>query len=468
MAESRERTTTRLQVSAHRFLTRRMQHALVRGDVRMLDDPLRAQSLSLTAGAVLAVIAIAGCAVLAFLRPQGAIDGATIVTVRESGALYVRIGDTIHPVPNLASARLVAGAADDPTVVSEQAVASARRGPMVGIAGAPTSIGTALPAAESIWDVCDSADRTIVRVGSPADAAPFGSADAVLVAPVAESAATTYLLHAGRRAQVDLRDRAVARALRLDGRTPRPVSRTLLDTIPEDPPIVAPTIPGAGSAGPAPLGGYPVGTVVRLARAEAAEHYVVLTDGVQRIGEVTADLIRLTVTQPHRDIPTVAATALAAAPSVETLPVATFPARVTVVDPPVLCARWHDGGAPSPAGTTLWRAEAVPSGPGLVALAQADGAGPGLDAVEVPAGRSLFVRAVGVGGSGGSAGPLYLVDDLGVVFGVRDVQTAQHLGLPANATPAPWPVLARLPRGPELSRDRASVLHDAVAGPGPG
>ena len=99
--------TTRLQVSGHRFLLRRMEHALVRGDVRMLDDPLRAQSLSLIAGCVLAVIAIAGCAIVAFIRPQGALGSAPIVMTRESGALYVRIGDTVHPVLNLSSARLI-------------------------------------------------------------------------------------------------------------------------------------------------------------------------------------------------------------------------------------------------------------------------------------------------------------------------------------------------------------------------
>ena len=33
-----------------------MEHALVRGDVRMLDDPLRAQSLSFIAGVILAVL----------------------------------------------------------------------------------------------------------------------------------------------------------------------------------------------------------------------------------------------------------------------------------------------------------------------------------------------------------------------------------------------------------------------------
>jgi Type VII secretion system ESX-1, transport TM domain B len=50
--------TTRLYVSGYRFLLRRMEHALVRGDVRMLDDPRRAQSLSLIAGVVLAVIVV--------------------------------------------------------------------------------------------------------------------------------------------------------------------------------------------------------------------------------------------------------------------------------------------------------------------------------------------------------------------------------------------------------------------------
>ena len=64
-------STTRLQVSGYRFLVRRMENALVRGDVRTADDPLRAQSLSLAAGCVLAAIAVAVCAVLAFLQPRG-------------------------------------------------------------------------------------------------------------------------------------------------------------------------------------------------------------------------------------------------------------------------------------------------------------------------------------------------------------------------------------------------------------
>ena len=129
-------SNTKLHVSGYRFLLRRMEHALVRGDVRMLDDPLRAQSLSLIASCVLAVIAIAGCAIVAFVRPQGALGGAPIVMSRESGALYVRIDNTMHPVLNLASARLIVGNPANPELVSESAINDAPRGPLVAIPNA--------------------------------------------------------------------------------------------------------------------------------------------------------------------------------------------------------------------------------------------------------------------------------------------------------------------------------------------
>src|SRR5215213_9602545 len=104
--------TTRLQVSGYRFLVRRMEHALLRGDVSMLHDPVRAQALSIIAGCVSAVVGLAICAILAFLRPDTPVGDAAIVTSRGSGALYVRVGDTLHPVLNLASAYLVTASAE--------------------------------------------------------------------------------------------------------------------------------------------------------------------------------------------------------------------------------------------------------------------------------------------------------------------------------------------------------------------
>jgi len=441
------RTTTGIQVSGHRFLMRRMEHALVRGDVRMLDDPLRAQSLSLVAGCVLAVIAVAVCAVLAFLQPKGDVGSAAIVMVRESGAVYVRIGDTMHPAMNLASARLITGSAAGPELVSMSALDRVERGSLVGIPGAPDFIATPLGADESVWTVCDDPDgRTAVSVGAPVQ---LDSSRSALVTPRGESAATTYLLYDGRRARIDLRNHAVVRALKLDGVVPRPVSRALLDVVPEAPEIVAPPI--AGSEAPSVLPGFSSGTVVRLMRADSTEYYVTLARGVQRVGEVAADLIRFTYAL-RRDIVTVAPGLIGNVPIVEELPVTTFPDRGGVLESPVLCTQ----------SEAVLVGDALPVDDGrAVHLAQADEAGASIDSFAMPPGRSAFVRAADVSGAGAATGARYLVDDSGVLFGIRDEDAANRLGL-NNPVPAPWALLAHLPRGPELSVQNASVGRDSI------
>lgn len=456
------RSNTGLQLGGHRFLIRRMGHALVRGDVRMLDDPLRAQSLSLLVGCVVAVIAVTACAILAFFQPRGRLDDSPIVMVRDSGAMYVRIGDTVHPVPNLASARLITGDSAPPKLISQSAVRDVPRGAMLGIPGAPAAVGNSLTTEESLWRVCEAADST-TRVIAGASAWSSPGAQSVLVTARGESGASTYLLFDGRRARVDLRIPAVVRALELDGVAPRPVSRTLLDVLPEVPEIAAPRIAQAGTAGPSPLHGFAVGTVIRVPRAESSELFVVLADGVQRIGEVTADLIRFTQSYGRREIAVVEPGAVGAVPVVDRLPVADHPRRGGVTDQAVVCAQWRwsdDKGSPS---TAVFAADSLPPGES-VTLAQADAAGPQVDSFAIPDGRSAYIRAAGVGGHGARTGPLHLVSDAGVVFGVRDEDAGSRLGLGA-AVPAPWPVVARLPRGPELSAAAASAVRDSTSTP---
>lgn len=449
--------TTPLQVSGYRFVLRRLEHALVRGDARMADDPLRAQSISLLVGAVLTVVAVGICAVTAVVRPHGAVGDAPVVLVRDTAALYVRIGESLHPVLNLTSAWLIAGGRAAPRAVAQSAVDAAPRGPLVGIAGAPARIDPPLGAPAAGWAVCEDGEATATAIaGAPAPADTGGS---VLVTPAGESAATTYLVHAGHKAAVDLRSAAVVRALRLDGVTPRPVSRALLDAIPDAPPIAAPAVPRAGAPGPGALHGIAVGTVVRVARAGPSEYYVVLADGVQRVGEVAADLIRFTQNVNGPEIPVVTADVAGSAPTARPLPVGLFPNRAGVTDGPVLCAHWRPD-----ANSVVAVGDSLPVTVAPIRLAQADGPGAYVDAVVMPAGRSAYVRAVGLAGDG-AGGPVYYVSDLGVVFGVRDGQAAERLGLTGAPAPAPWPLIARLPRGPELSVEGASVVRDAVAGP---
>ena len=448
--------SARLAASAQRFWTRRLSHALVSRNADLDEEPHRAQARALMAGCLLAAIIVAGAAVLAVVKPQGVPGSAPIVIARETGAMYVRVDDTLHPVANLASARLVARTAAIPAVVAERSLATLPRGPRLGIPGAPDAIGTPLP--DPAWTVCDT-DQTTVAVGAAAP--PFDPARTVLVRPRGESAATTYLLFDGVRAEVDLRERAVARALGLDGLVPVPVSRALLDSVPEVPAVTAPRIAGAGIPGPASVGGLPVGTVVRVARADADEFHVVLADGVQPVGAVAADVIR-TAYRGAGDIATVSPAAVAATTVVATLPVDEFPSStqipVSSADGLAVCLYWQPGGA---------RAAVLTGDPADLerppALAQADGDGPRVDGVAVASGRSVDARSVGVSAGVESGGPRFLVTDGGVVFGVADDDAAAALGLGDRPGAAPWSILAQLPAGPELSVAAASVPRDVAS-----
>lgn len=456
------RSSTRLLASGHRFLVRRMEYALIARDTRMLDDPIRTQSLALVAGAVLTVIALGACVVLSVVTPRGTIGSAPIVIDRASGEVYVRVGDALHPALNLASARLIARTAAEPVLVSTASIAAAKRGPSMGIPGAPATVPTH-PPADAAWTVCGGETTTVV-VGAALDDQP---AAPLLVRPVGDSAAAVYLLFDGRRAAVDLRDRAVVRALRLEGVEPLMVSPALLNLVPEVAALTAPVIDGAGRPGPPQLPASTVGTVLTVRRTGAApDHYVVLSTGVQRIGLVAADLIRFAVRQGD-GVQTVPADRIADVPVIEPLPLEHFPSAAAIPAgadlPAQVCVRWRSGGVGVAPEVTVSTRKSLPAQLQPVSLAQADGDGPRIDAVVNTDGA--YVRATGAAGAGAATGPLFVVDRAGVAYGIDDEQSATSLGLPEEPGSGPWPVIALLPRGPALGSARASVQRDAVPAP---
>ena len=450
---------TWLHVSAYRYLLRRIESALLGEDVRA---GFRLSTHPVVVGCVLTAVAVAGCALLAVLRPHVALDRTQIVVSRESGALFVRVGDVWHPVPNLASARLIAAMAANPQPVAESDLNTTKRGPLLGIPGAPQFLGKTLSPRDVGWSICAStgASTTTVIIGRRSEAPAVHrvpSGQAILVGPASGSPA--YLLYDGHRAVVDLDDAAVVRALRLEGRKPLLVSQALLNAVPEAPPIAPPRIHGRGATTPG-LPGFAVGSVLRITRADGDEYYAVLAAGVQRIGQVAADLLRFTKPQETANPVTVAPDAIRAAPVVAELPVGLFPDRAPTLSEPAdtLCAGWEQV-RPGQSDVVLL-AEGrlpIPAGRVAVALAQGDGPGPALDAVYVPPGASAYVRA------GQDAGTRYLITDTGVRFAIHDDDAAHALGLD-DAGPAPWPLLTLLPAGPELSRQHASIARDAVAG----
>src|SRR3954447_11198083 len=133
------RLTTKVQVSGWHFLLRRVEHAIVRRDTRMFDDPLQFYSRAVFAGIVVAVLVCLGAALLAYFKPLGKRSGDSLLVDRTTNQLYVVLpnGGQLRPVYNLTSARLVLGGADSPTAVKSDELNGMPKGQPIGIPGAP-------------------------------------------------------------------------------------------------------------------------------------------------------------------------------------------------------------------------------------------------------------------------------------------------------------------------------------------
>lgn len=133
------RLTAKYQVPGWRFLYRRLQHALVRRDTRMIDDPQRAQAGPLMLGLVLAAV-LCRLGGVRSVFPGGLVKDSKIAVDKDSGALWVRVGDQLDPVTNLTSARLIVGRPENPVKASSSEINKYPHGSLVGIVGAPVDI----------------------------------------------------------------------------------------------------------------------------------------------------------------------------------------------------------------------------------------------------------------------------------------------------------------------------------------
>lgn len=435
-----------LSVRGRRFLLRRMDYALLGKSTPRGYDRIRAQRTAVLLGGLLSVGMMAAGGVMSALQPRLDAGDAALLMSRRSGALFVRVGHTLHPVTDLASARLILDSPENPRIVDDAALARLERGPLLGIAGGPHSLGTMVAPVRAEWSVCDGAagtTRVTVR-DEPANLVP-----ATVLVTTGGPGARVYLLYDGRRAQVDPGDPVTARALHLENVRPRRVSVTLLAVLPESPAIAVPVIPGRGER--SHLGGHTVGAVLRVTRAGATEYYVVLRDGVQRVGRLAADLIRFADPGVELEIATAPADLVVGSPLSDTLPVADYPDEVPAVTDPgdEVCATWVAG------RTAVGGGPAVAGGTAPLRLAGADGDGPAVDEVSMPAGFTLDVAPTTTPGR-------YLVTDAGVRFSLRDSAAATAIGLTDSPAPVPWPILGSLPAGPELGRETALVAWDVV------
>jgi len=465
--------TTRAQVNGYLFLLQRFDHALVRRDVHMLHDPMRIQYRSWITGFVLAVLAAGGCAVLGFLHPQGQVGDSKIIMGSNSGALYVVVGNTLHPVLNLASARLVAGGGAAPTSVQEAKLSTMSRGSLLGIPGAPATLPG--PSSDrSAWTLCDdvgSGLNTTVLDGNPQLGPQLrpAAADEALLTTLD---GTSYLIYDGRHARVDTANAAIESALQLRGIAPRPIEPGLLNATVSAPDLAVPAIAGAGA--PSAVHGTPIGTVISVEGEQpgSAMLYVALAGGIQTVSPFTAEVLRTANSMGRNEMTQVAPDAIRGVPLVHTLPIDQFPdqrpAIVSADTAPIACAAWARGPHDPTAQLQVLIGRQLPLPDGALPLDLVGGGTGGVaNAAYVPPSTGEFVQVTGIEPDSTRRDGLYYITDTGVRFGIPDANTAAILGL-SQPKLAPWQIVDQLPSGPMLDRPSALVARNTVPVNGPG
>lgn len=464
------RPTTPEQVDGHAFLLQRARGAVVGQDITARGDRLRTLTRATGAGVALGAILLAGAAVLGFVRPAPDLADEQLLQVRETGALFVRVGDSWHPTPNLASARLVLGEPATPRAVPQDAMDGEPLGSSVGIPGAPTLLPDESDWPGAVWSVCDvpRSDRTgrEVMVLARPGTGPGDGGWEPRAAVLAERDGQGWLLGDGRRTRVDLSDTAVLEVFGLHDWPRVTVSDAMLGLLPEGPPLRRIEVPDAGRAAPHGPEGMRIGEVFAMRTAAERKFFVVLAGGVQEIPELAAELLR--VTGPSREDAAVAvlAPAQVSAPRVDEL---SFPGVPLLRPRPadrgtgLLCAEWVGGGdgdvPPQVSLRTAARPAELTDRP-PVALATADGPGPGVDAVALPA-RGLRVRPLAAGSAEQVGFEQAVISGAGVRHGVAGAESADALGLVGEPLPIPASLLRLLPLGPDLSVAGARVAYDS-------
>jgi len=446
-------------------------------------EPGRRQNLAIVASVSAALVICLGALLWSFISPAGQINESPIIADRDSGALYVRVGDKLYPALNLASARLITGRPDNPHLVRSSQIASMPRGPLVGIPGAPSNFSPKSPPASS-WLVCDTvASSTSVATPSGAtvtviDGTPdlsghhrvLNGSDAVVLSYGGDA----WVIREGRRSRIDATNRSVLLPLGLTPEqvsTAKPMSRALFDALPVGPELTVPEIPNAGS--PATFAGAPgpVGTVIVTPQISGPQQYsLVLADGVQTLPPLVAQILQNAGPGNAKPV-TVEPSALAKMPVVNKLDLSSYPDNplnvMDIRENPATCWWWQKTSGENRARIQVVSGATLPVTAKdmgkVVSLVKADTTGRQADQVFFGPDYANFVAVTGNDPGATTTESLWWLTDAGARFGVDGTREAlEALGLKTRPSLAPWVALRLLPQGPTLSRADALVEHDTL------
>lgn len=460
------RLTTKVQVSGWRFLLRRLEHAIVRRDTRMFDDPLQFYSRSVGLGIVIAVLILVGAGLLAYFKPQGKLGGSTLLTDRSTNELFVLVSGQLHPVYNLTSARLVLGNPTNPETVKSSELTKLPLGQTLGIPGAPYATPVS-GGSTSAWTLCDTVTRadsvspeiqtSIIALPVKIDAAmdPVEANEALL----ASYQGKQWIVTKKGRHSIDLDDRALTSAMGIPVTAKAvPISEGMFNALPSQGDWRLPPIPLAGA--PNTLGLPPdlvIGSVFQIHTEKGPQYYVVLPDGVAMVNSLTSTALRATQSHGLVAPPAVVPSVVVQIPErVYNSPLPDQPLKIlSRPDEPTLCWSWDRSTGDQAPKTTVLSGRHLPIDASLMSsgIKQIQGTA----TIFIDGGR--FVQLQSPDPRYGES--MYYIDPEGVRFGVPNADSAKALGLSSPKT-APWEIIRLLVDGPVLSKDAAMLEHETL------
>lgn len=483
--------TTPRQVKGFKRELNRVDEALSRQDVRGLGSPLARLRAALGLGGAAGIGILVAALVVSLISPKPDGRVGAILTTR-SGGMFVVFNGRLHPVTNLASARLIVGKADPATVVSERALRNMPTGPLMGIPNAPNVLDPRTDPTAS-WTVCDWRDTAVplslLRAGDLTTAViagvdmldggeDLGSTRAVLARPAGDPG-ELWLIYRDTRARVGAGDLAAQSAL---GITPalaasaQTVSSALLYAIAASPVLTAPPLAGRGQPSDA-VAGSKVGDILTTGTAGGSRAFhLVGRRGVQQIGPVLAQMmINTGSAQKIVDDPA----AVQKLPREVLVDDGRFPSQVpTLVSPAALCWNWTKNAGDLTARTRVFTGSQLPvtAAAKAAAVTLLPGSGPQATESVMRPGYGWYTLVTGdAADDPAEEGPLW-IDPTGTRYPIDAMLTPsggqntltydpalKALGLDAVApTPIPWAAARLYAPGATLSIRNAQVMQGTI------
>ena len=496
MAKSSQRIqTTKLQRSGHDFMVNAVSKGYVTRKPYALSDPHKGGHIALGIGGIAVVIGLVIMFVLSVVKPSPN-QGDAAIMISQSGGLFVQLDGKLHPVTNLASARLLVGSPEKASVVKDDVLSGFTRGPLLGIPSAPNNLAQDT-SDDAVWTVCDWQDSranlslteadslttTVIAGGDMLHGGKELGASKAIVATTDGS--DRWLLFGNKRAVLDPRAYGLHSALGISTNqldSPMIVTKGLINAIPAAPDLAAPDLDNNGKESEK-VRGYLVGDVIATLQADGQRQYLaVQNEGVQQVPYVVAQTLlhsggRINnVTDPSQ---------LSTFPRSNEINTGNYPGEIPeLIDPDTICYSWQRDHGSNRAVTAIITSDTLPitqkGRDSIVELLPAKNPGesaPLANRFLTDPGKGWYVRVTGGGDRSDAAEQVAFVDDGGTRYNLVPElegqntgdysEVAKALGLSGTPLPIPAHIADLLPMGSDLSVAGARTEHVKIRGGNP-